>query len=127
MASRLAAPTARGAAVRRVSFGGTTRFTWGGREGARLGDSHIASATQLTALVDPPPPFNMLPTTVLESVGSAVVGAASEKLQQVFVRALAADYARWATDSSYRAARHQFTRRPSAAADEGALPPLLQS
>ena len=55
--------------------------------------------------VDPPPPFSRLSVALLERVGDAVLGAVCAQLQRVFVRALAADYKRWACDEEYRLRR----------------------
>lgn len=102
----------------RFDFGGKTMFTWGGKNGSPLGDSAITSVTDLIVGVDPPQPFSMLPVGVLESVGTAVVGTLSEKLQGVFVKALARDYTRWATDPIYRLSRDKYTKQASAAASD---------
>ena len=55
--------------------------------------------------VDPPPPFSLISVAVLTRVGDAVLGAVCAQLQRVFVRALAADYKRWASDAGYRQRR----------------------
>ncbi len=91
---------------------GTTRFTWTGddapADGAAPAKPAICSVTDLRVGVDPPPPFSRISGRVLTRVGNAVLGAVCAQLQRVFVKALAADYARWARDADYRAARQAW-------------------
>jgi hypothetical protein len=90
---------------------GTTRFTWTGdapADGAAPAKPAICSVTDLRVGVDPPPPFSRISARVLTRVGNAVLGAVCAQLQRVFVKALAADYARWARDADYRAARQAW-------------------
>lgn len=78
--------------------------TYGGNTGG---------SQSLSASCIPPPPS----AGVLEGVGNAVVAAVAAKLQEVFVGALAADYAKWATDEASREARRRriyVRRRPHA-------------
>ena len=92
----------------RFEIYGTTRFTWG--PDARGRDA-IVSVTDLRVGVDPPLPFSRIAPSVLTAVGDAVLGAVCTQLQRVFVRALAADYARWAGDAAHRAARLELAQR----------------
>jgi hypothetical protein len=56
---------------------------------------------------------------ILERVGDAVLGAVCAQLQRVFVRALAADYVRWAADAQYRADRAAWGEQQDADAAVG--------
>jgi hypothetical protein len=97
---------------------GTTRFTFA-EEGRDAGGDAITSVTDLRIGVDPPPPFSRIKTSILERVGDAVLGAVCAQLQRVFVRALAADYARWAVDAQYRADRAAWGEQQDADAAGG--------
>lgn len=65
---------------------GTTLIQLGGPDG-----QSIDSVTDLRVGVDPPPPFSLLPATLLVRVGNAVLNGVCGTLQKVFIRALAAD------------------------------------
>eukprot|EP00808_Paulinella_micropora_P013643 g13499.t1 len=54
--------------------------------------------------LDPPPPFNLLPKAPLEATGQIIVKSFTF-VQASFVKSLAKDYARWASDPAYRAAK----------------------
>ena len=52
--------------------------------------------------------FALVPRALLESLVSSATGVVLEALLKAFLRNLAADYARWTTDASYREARRQL-------------------
>ncbi|KAK9845221.1 hypothetical protein WJX81_000443 [Elliptochloris bilobata] len=105
----------------RVRFAVTTRFSCEGPPGAE----GIRSTTHLQAEVAPPVPFSYLPDGVLTSVGEAAVHAALANLQGTFVRSLARDYARWATNAGYRAERLRWAKQSDEAVGSGASTPPL--
>mmetsp|Transcript_15194 Transcript_15194/g.18253 ORF Transcript_15194/g.18253 Transcript_15194/m.18253 type:complete len:358 (-) Transcript_15194:194-1267(-) len=51
------------------------------------------------------PPFNIMPTVVLQKGSNAVLGAAVKTIQRIFMNNLMGDYEKWATDPTYRAER----------------------
>jgi len=51
------------------------------------------------------PPFNVMPTIVLQKGSNAVLGAAVRTIQKIFMNNLMRDYEKWATDPTYRAER----------------------
>ena len=55
--------------------------------------------------VDTPGPFARVPKRVLEVMGNSAMGFVTKRLQAEFIRGLAEDYERWATDSAYRLER----------------------
>ena len=65
----------------------------------------ILSWVDVSILVDPPPPFNKLPSRILTATGNAVVGVALRSLMDSFSKELASDYVRWRSDPDYRSAR----------------------
>ncbi|KAK9904246.1 hypothetical protein WJX75_007647 [Coccomyxa subellipsoidea] len=68
----------------------------------------ILSESEISATVEPPGPFAFVPDVVLQAVGNAGLHVSLSTLQRVFIRSLAKDYARWATDARYRKERVQF-------------------
>eukprot|EP00193_Tetraselmis_chui_P014604 CAMPEP_0177774842 /NCGR_PEP_ID=MMETSP0491_2-20121128/13754_1 /TAXON_ID=63592 /ORGANISM="Tetraselmis chuii, Strain PLY429" /LENGTH=255 /DNA_ID=CAMNT_0019293311 /DNA_START=133 /DNA_END=897 /DNA_ORIENTATION=+ len=72
-----------------VQFTVDTKFTWNDSPQA------INSTSKLRVLVDPPPPFAMLPTLLLQATGNAVMQVSLKKLQREFIANLAKDYDRW--------------------------------
>jgi len=51
------------------------------------------------------PPFQVMPTRVLQSTSNLVLKAAVRTLAKIFMNNLMADYEKWATDPAYREAR----------------------
>jgi hypothetical protein len=79
----------------------------------RIRPGSIKSSSDIKVLLDPPAPFSLLPRPVLEQTGNAVMQASLNALQGAFIESLAKDYARWARDPSYRAARAELSRNHS--------------
>eukprot|EP00884_Botryococcus_braunii_P001743 jgi/Botrbrau1/1156/Bobra.0162s0045.2 len=102
----------------RVDFDVTTLFSPEALPGGSFG---IRSESKVRVLVDPPPPFSFLPDQVLEATGKAVVHAALAALQSTFIRSLARDYGRWATDEKYRKQREDFALQSDAAFQPSSL------
>ena len=83
-----------------------TVFTWVDRPA----DQHILSSSDLFVEVDPPPPFASVPVPILEKTGQLAMTAAISFIEGEFIKSLAKDYARWATDEKYRLLRVQQSR-----------------
>jgi len=75
-----------------------------GEEG-RPGGEAIISWVDVSIMVDPPPPFDRLPSRILTGTGNAVVGLALRSLMDSFSRELASDYEHWRSDPDYRSER----------------------
>ncbi|KAL9179472.1 hypothetical protein ACHAXT_008762 [Thalassiosira profunda] len=99
----------------RFDFSVTTTLTWedalqsisgdGDIEGLQLEECTGCSITADTSIdvdVDVPPPFSRIPKRILERTGNAAMRLSLRYIQANFVNNLAADYAKWATDSAYR-------------------------
>lgn len=84
-----------------------TVFTWIDQPASRL----IFSSSDLFVEVAPPPPFSAVPVPILERTGELAMTAAISYIEGEFIRSLAKDYARWATDEKYRVARIQQSLR----------------
>ena len=78
-----------------------TVFTWVDRPTYR----QISSTSDLFVEVDPPPPFSSVPVPILERTGQLAMTAAISFIEGEFIKSLAKDYARWATDEKYRLSR----------------------
>jgi hypothetical protein len=79
-----------------------------GRQGkgqAALPEGEICGDATLDVWSETLPPFNLMPRQMLESSVSAVMRGLVGSLLPLFMRQLAADYARWAVDEQYRAER----------------------
>ena len=82
------------------------------------GDSCIVGWADIGVGVDPPGAFALLPQSFAEKVGDAVMRTTLKALQSVFLKGLAKDYAKWASDADYRAQREIAA---AAAAEEAGL------
>ena len=65
--------------------------------------------TRIEADVETPPLFALVPRRLLEGIAAGAMSLVLGPLQGTFLRNLAADYARWATDAQYREARSEVT------------------
>lgn len=83
----------------------STRIRWSGADEGRGGQAQISTDSVTVVGVEPPGPFALLPIATLEQAGGFVISATVRVMQDVFVRSLADDYRRWATDAVYRASR----------------------
>lgn len=54
----------------------------------------------IVVAVEPPPPFDAFPATVLKTTGEAVLGAATATLHRVFMNSLRADFEAFVEDSA---------------------------
>ena len=98
----------------RFNLNFTTELSWqpaaaGQPSGSISGDLFCEVECEITA------PFHLTPRPVLEGTCGAVLRALSRSLLPVFVRQLAADYERWAGDSTYRVRRESETGAATAA------------
>ena len=82
------------------------------------GESCIVGWADIGVGVDPPGAFALLPQSFAEKVGDAVMRTTLKALQSVFLKGLATDYAKWASDADYRAQREIAA---AAAAEEAGL------
>tara|TARA_B100000768_G_scaffold168451_1_gene173320 strand:- start:54 stop:1028 length:975 start_codon:yes stop_codon:yes gene_type:complete len=82
------------------------------------GESCIVGWADIGVGVDPPGAFALLPQSFAEKVGDAVMRTTLKALQSVFLKGLAKDYAKWASDADYRAQREIAA---AAAAEEAGL------
>jgi len=62
----------------------------------------IMGWTDIGVGVDPPGPFAVLPRSLTQRVGDAVLSTTLKVLQGYFIDGLAKDYERWAADEEYR-------------------------
>ena len=91
------------------------RFTFRVRMLLRWDDSEkptISADTRIEADVETPSMFALVPRRLLESIAESAMALVLQQLQRTFLRNLAADYARWATDTSYRNARSEQLHVP---------------
>ena len=77
--------------------------------GAPVGQGQISGRLQLDVWSEVIPPFNMMPREVLQGSCNVVMRGLVGSLLPLFVRRLAEDYKKWATDPQYR--RERATRR----------------
>ena len=99
----------------RFSFNVRAELTWDSAPSRAV----IRSRTAVEVDVDTPRIFKLVPMPVLEAIVTRATRVVLEALLEVFLRNLAADYARWATDSGYRESRAALSSaapRPIAAA-----------
>ena len=75
----------------------------------------IRSRTTVAVNVDTPAVFKLVPTPLLEAIVSRATRAVLDTLLEVFLRNLAVDYVRWASDAGYRASRAALSLTPIAA------------
>ncbi|CAL8470714.1 g10256 [Coccomyxa elongata] len=88
----------------------------------------ILSESEIDVTVEPPGPFVFVPDIVLQAVGNAGLYQALSTLQRVFIRSLAKDYARWATNAEYRKERVRYAAQSDELiAQEQAERVLMQS
>lgn len=83
----------------------STRIRWSNSSEGRGGQAQISTDSATVVGVEPPGPFALLPLTTLEQAGGFVISGTVRVMQDVFVRSLADDYRRWATDAVYRGSR----------------------
>ena len=81
------------------------------------GEACISGWADIGVGVDPPGPFALLPNAFAEKVGDTVMRTTLKALQTVFLKGLAKDYAKWATDAEYRAAREVAAAKAKAEAE----------
>lgn len=62
------------------------------------GKYNISATSAIQVEVDIPPPFSIMPKSVLSSAGNAGVQATNKLIVNSFVDSLAKDYARWANE-----------------------------
>ncbi|KAL7427282.1 hypothetical protein ACHAXM_000799 [Skeletonema potamos] len=67
--------------------------------------STITATTSIDVDVDVPRPFSSIPKFLLERTGNAAMRLSLKYIQANFVRNLAKDYEKWATDEEYRSYR----------------------
>ncbi len=78
-----------------------TKFRWQDYDNRRM----ILSNSNIDVEVDPPVPFKFFGKRVLEATGNLAMSIALRQIENAFVKSLAKDYARWATDKAYRIQR----------------------
>ena len=88
----------------RFDMAWATRLTWGATAGGAA-SSFICVETELRVWCEVLPPFHLMPRTLLATACNAVLRRALPSLLSVFVVQLGKDYARWAAEPDYRAAR----------------------
>ena len=73
----------------------------------------IHSSTQIEVDVETPQLFALVPRPLLVAIASTAMRIVLDALLEVFLRNLAADYERWATDADYRASRAALSSAPA--------------
>ena len=86
----------------RFDFRVRTAFTWKVVPPERAA---ILSTTNIEVDVDTPRLFALVPLALLEAIAGGAMRVVLDALQGEFLRNLASDYERWATDAEYRASR----------------------
>jgi|MDSY01.2.fsa_nt_gb hypothetical protein len=76
-----------------------TVFTWDEHGG------HIRSDSKVIVEAEAVGPFSFMPRPILEATGCQVMRLAVDMIQGAFLKALGADWERFATDAAYRATR----------------------
>lgn len=89
----------------RFDFSVKLRMTWDSSADSSARGGSISADTHLDVDVDTPPVFALVPRPLLEAIASGATSLVLDSLQRVFLKNLAADYTRWATDAAYRRAR----------------------
>jgi hypothetical protein len=97
-----------------------TTLTWGADDaaaggGGGAGGSYIDISTEVKVWCEVLPPFHRMPRSLLSGACNAVLRRAVPALLAAFVRQLAADYRKWATDPAYRALRREGAAAAAAA------------
>ncbi len=77
----------------------------GSSQVALLPEGEILGDAKLDVWSETLPPFNLMPRSMMESTCNAVMRGLVSSLLPLFMRQLAADYGKWATDEAYRAER----------------------
>jgi hypothetical protein len=72
---------------------------------APVGQGQIMARLQMDVWSEVIPPFNLMPREVLQGGCNAVMSGLVQSLLPMFVKRLAQDYAKWATDAQYRKER----------------------
>ena len=72
--------------------------------------------------MDVPSPFNIIPKSILQKIGTAAVRVSLSNLQNSFVDNLASDYTKWSDDKEYRSYRATFSEKEAGIAMEGLKP-----
>ena len=89
----------------RFTFRVRTLLTWDDSETPTM-----RADTRIEADVETPPLFAPVPRVLLERIAAGAMSLVLQQLQSTFLRNLAADYARWATDARYRETRREQLR-----------------
>lgn len=76
------------------------RLTW-----KESSSSTITADSKIQVDLDPPGAFKMFPNSILEAIGSRAIQMTLGALQKNFMKSLAMDYEKWATDKEYRKER----------------------
>lgn len=82
-------------------FNVVTQFTWADLKSGKA----IISNSKILVYVDPPLIFKAFPKSVLENTGNFVMQGALNWVERMFIKSLAEDYEKWATDKAYRERR----------------------
>ena len=83
------------------NFNVMTQFTWIDKPREKA----IISNSKILVFVDPPFIFKAFSKALLESTGNLVMQVALNGVERMFVKALAEDYRKWATEKEYRSLR----------------------
>ena len=96
----------------RFTFQVRMQLTWDDDGSASNRDVRpcMLADTRVEVDVDTPPLFALVPRRLLEGIASGAMTVVLDTLQRAFLRNLAADYTRWATDARYRESRSQRKR-----------------
>eukprot|EP00466_Bigelowiella_natans_P021605 jgi/Bigna1/146680/aug1.119_g21388 len=70
-----------------------------------MNEAQVIMDGSLSAWSEKLPPFNVMPTVVLQKGSNAVLGAAVKTIQRIFMNNLMGDYEKWATDPTCGAER----------------------
>lgn len=79
------------------------RLTW-----KESSSSTITADSKIQVDLDPPGAFKMFPNSILEAIGSRAIQMTLGALQKNFMKSLALDYEKWATDETYRNKRKEM-------------------
>ena len=74
----------------------------------------ITAETRIHVDIDVPRPFSSVPKAISQRTGNAALALSLKLVQATFVRNLAQDYAKWATEADYRNYRASLSARAAA-------------
>lgn len=92
------------------------RLKWDSAAASSKSPPRIYADVRLEVDVETPPPFRLVPRSLLETIVSGGTQVVLDALLKAFLTNLAADYGRWASSAQYREARRESLQHAVTAA-----------